>query len=222
MRPLLRSKTSSISSRERAALPLPPLRRGPRLLRPRARDAGGDRGGVVAGERAGAGAEAAAGVGGSDAAAARPDLGGDQRALGVRIGAHRAGEILGLERRQIHDCRAGPRARPSPGSAASAPSRARAGADRPAAAPAPASVRSSVSPPPSALAAAAVAAAWACSRSSPAPVAAGRPRPSCASASAAAGTGCRTPRSTMSSTRRILRKRALDSSSPSQGSSYSR
>src|SRR5256885_2426169 len=34
MRPLLRSKTSSISSRERAALPPPPLRAGPRLFRP--------------------------------------------------------------------------------------------------------------------------------------------------------------------------------------------
>ena len=101
----------------------------------------------MTGQRAGAGAEAAARVRGGDAAAAGADLGGDERALGVRSPRRpRRTGSWSAERRQIHHARAGRRARPSPGSAASAPSRARAGAGRPAAASASASARSSASP----------------------------------------------------------------------------
>src|SRR5205807_6838455 len=76
---------------------------GAATVQTRAHDARGDGCGVVTVERAGPGAEATAGIRGSDAAAADPDLGSDERALGVRVGADRAGEVLGLERGEIHD-----------------------------------------------------------------------------------------------------------------------
>ena len=101
MAPLLRSKTSAISSSLRDALPLPAprctllvaLRRERRGRHLRRR---------VAGQRARAAAVAAAQAGGVDAAAARADLRGDQRALRARRLADLAGEILGHRRLVEH------------------------------------------------------------------------------------------------------------------------
>src|SRR5690348_11150462 len=62
-------------------------------IQPLAREPGAHRRRLMAGERAGARAETAADAGGVDAAAARAYVRGDERALGVRIGADRGSEI---------------------------------------------------------------------------------------------------------------------------------